>query len=135
MIQEVPCVEEPAEPPPTPEEAPEEAPEKVDYGLGRGSDGRIRRSRNIPNYKEGRCAGLFARMAVPPGIRRLSAKQICYRKRLAARRQVGDKMLAGAEMEEVPTVETLMASPLSKFIHFAANDCGYAGTRFELIAN
>ena len=74
-------------------------------------------------------------MAVPPGVRRLSAKQIRYRKRLAARRQVGDEMLARAEMEEVPTVETLMASPLSKFIHFAANDCGYTGTRFELVAN
>ena len=36
---------------------------------------------------------------------------------------------------EVPTVEALMASPLSKFIHFAANDCGYSGTRMELIAN
>ena len=28
-----------------------------------------------------------------------------------------------------------MASPSSKFIQFAANDCGYAGTRYELIAN
>ena len=35
----------------------------------------------------------------------------------------------------MPTVETLMASPLSKFIHFAANDFGYSGTRFELVAN
>jgi hypothetical protein len=32
-------------------------------------------------------------------------------------------------------VEALMSCPLSKFIHFAANDCGYNGTRFELIAN
>ena len=74
-------------------------------------------------------------MSTPPGVRRLSAKRIRYRKRLAARRQVGDEMLARAEMEEVPTVETLMASPLSKFIHFAANDCGYSGTRLELVAN
>ena len=46
-------------------------------------------------------------------------------------------MLVRAEMEEVPTatVETLMASPLPKFIHFVANDCGYAATRFELVAN
>lgn len=65
----------------------------------------------------------------------MSAKRIRYRKRLAARRQVGDEMLERAEMEEVPTVETLMASPLSKFIHFAANNCGYAGTRMEVIAN
>ena len=36
---------------------------------------------------------------------------------------------------EVPTIEALMACPLSKFIHFAANDCGYSGTRYDLIAN
>jgi hypothetical protein len=36
---------------------------------------------------------------------------------------------------EIPTVEGLMACPLSKFIHFAANDCGYKGTRCELNAN
>jgi hypothetical protein len=28
-----------------------------------------------------------------------------------------------------------MACPISKFIHFAANDCGYSGTRYDLIAN
>ena len=44
-------------------------------------------------------------------------------------------MLGQAEMEEVPSVEMLMASPLSRFIHFVANDCGYSGTRYELIAN
>ena len=36
---------------------------------------------------------------------------------------------------DVPSVESLMASPLSKFIHFAANDCGYSGTMHELIAS
>eukprot|EP00956_Cyclotella_meneghiniana_P016588 scaffold26237_cov49-Cyclotella_meneghiniana.AAC.1 len=36
---------------------------------------------------------------------------------------------------EVPTIEALMACPLSKFIHFAANDCGYSGSRYDLIAN
>jgi hypothetical protein len=36
---------------------------------------------------------------------------------------------------EVPSIEALMACPLSKFIHFAANDCGYTGSRYELIAN
>ena len=37
-------------------------------------------------------------------------------------------------MEEATTVEILMPSPLSKFIHVAANDCCYAETRLELIA-
>ena len=36
---------------------------------------------------------------------------------------------------DVPSVESLMASPLTSFIHFAANDCGYGGTRHELIVN
>ena len=44
-------------------------------------------------------------------------------------------MIDRAEMEEAPSVEPLMASLLLRFIHFAANDCGYSGTRYELIAN
>jgi hypothetical protein len=32
-------------------------------------------------------------------------------------------------------VEALMAYPISWFIQFAANECGYKGTRYELIAN
>ena len=78
---------------------------------------------------------LFARTQVPPAVRRMSSKRLRYRKRLALRRQVGDEILGQAEMEWVPYVETLMASLLSRFIHFAANDCGYLGIRKELIAN
>ena len=33
------------------------------------------------------------------------------------------------------TVEDIMDCPLSKFIHFAANDCGYSGSRLELVTN
>lgn len=29
---------------------------------------------------------------------------------------------------KMPTVDELMDSPLSKFIHFASNDCGYSGS-------
>jgi hypothetical protein len=36
---------------------------------------------------------------------------------------------------EIPTVEALMACPLSRFIHFSANKCGYKGTRYKLVAN
>ena len=54
-----------------PEEAPEEVPEEADDGLGKGADGRIRRPQNIPNYKEGGRAGLFVRIPVPPGVKRL----------------------------------------------------------------
>ena len=33
----------------------------------------------------------------------------------------------------VPTVAELMNSPLAKFIHLAANDCGYSGSKKEII--
>ena len=36
---------------------------------------------------------------------------------------------------EVPTVEALIACPISCFIHFAANECSYSGTCYELVAN
>ena len=64
----------------------------------------------------------------------MSVKRVRYRKRMSMRRQLGDEMLMRAEVD-VPSVESLMASPLAKFIHFAANDCGYSGTRHELIAS
>ncbi len=32
----------------------------------------------------------------------------------------------------LPTIEGLPASPLSKFITFAANDCGYSGSFTEI---
>jgi len=44
-------------------------------------------------------------------------------------------MLLAMDDNEVPTVEQLLACPISRFIQFAANDCGYEGSRKELIAN
>ena len=44
-------------------------------------------------------------------------------------------MLMAMDDNEVPTVEQLLVCPISRFIQFAANDCGYAGSRKELIAN
>ena len=47
-----------------------------------------------------------------------------------------DHMLNAIEMRQnVPTVEELLNSPLSCFISFAANSCGYSGTTLELIVN
>jgi len=47
----------------------------------------------------------------------------------------GDKMLLSMEDTDIPTVEQLLACPVSRFIQFAANNYGYAGSRKELIAN
>jgi hypothetical protein len=40
---------------------------------------------------------------------------------MAKRRQQANAMILQSEME-IPTVEALMACPLSRFIHFATND-------------
>ncbi len=53
---------------------------------------------------------------------------------MAKKHRLADELMLLAEVE-VPTIEALMACPISKFIHFAANDCGYTGTCYELIAN
>ena len=36
---------------------------------------------------------------------------------------------------DLPSIEDIMNCPLSKFIHFAANDCGYHGSKKDLIVN
>jgi hypothetical protein len=115
-------------------QAPEEAPvADSNPDLGRSADGKSRRIR-------GRYLCSLGDKQVPPGVRqallqrRISRKRGEYRKRMEKRRKQADAMMLQSEMG-VPTVEALMACPLSRFIHFAANDCGYKGTRYELIAN
>ena len=76
----------------------------------------------------------LGKKSVPPSACRLSRKKMKNRQRLARRREIGDMMLNMMNMD-VPTVEELMASPLAKFIHLAANDCGYSGSTRELICN
>ena len=102
--------------------------------LGRTSDGRSRRLRN--KGKRGYYCSLGDRQ-IPANVRRanLSSKKVKYRQRLAKRRDIGDKMLLAMDDNEVPTVEQLLACPISRFIQFAAKDCGYEGSRKELIAN
>jgi hypothetical protein len=118
------------------EEAPISAPEEVpteDVGLGRSADGKSRRLR-------GRYLCSLGEKQIPPGVRqvlvqqRISRKRGQYKQRMAKRRAQADALMLQSEIE-VPTVEALMACPLSRYIHFAANDCGYRGTRYELIAN
>ena len=53
---------------------------------------------------------------------------------MSKRREIGDTMLQ-AMSTKVPTVEELLESSLAKFIHLAANECGYNGTLHKLICN
>ena len=65
----------------------------------------------------------------------LSPEILCCQKWLATRKQVSDEIVGRSEMEEILSVEALVASPLFRFIHIVANDCKYSGTRLALIAN
>jgi hypothetical protein len=122
--------QESGSPKPASEEAPEDA---TDSKLGRSADGKSRRLRD--KYL---CS--IGDRQIPPGVRqallnrKISRKRGEYRKRMAKRREQADSLMLQSEID-VPTVEALMACPLSRFIHFAANECGYKGTRYELIAN
>ena len=37
--------------------------------------------------------------------------------------------------DNLPSIDDIMKFPLSKFIHFAANNCGYPGTQRNLVVN
>ena len=40
-----------------------------------------------------------------------------------------------SETQDLPSIDELMKTPLSKFITFAADDCGYSGSTNELMVN
>ena len=66
----------------------------------------------------------------------VARKRLKYRQRLKHWMEESDRMLNTMELrQDVPTVEELLNSPLSRFILFAANSCGYSGTTQELIVN
>jgi hypothetical protein len=41
----------------------------------------------------------------------------------------------GNKDNDLPSIEDILNCPLSNFIHLAANDCGYRGTKKDLIVN
>jgi hypothetical protein len=77
---------------------------------------------------------------IPPSVLRglhlrcISRKRTQYRKRIKWQREEADEMMMRSEFE-VPTVEASIVCLISRFIQFVANECGYKGTRYELIAN
>ena len=50
---------------------------------------------------------------------------------MARRKEIGDMALNTMEMN-ASTVAELMSSPLAKFIHLAAKNCGYRGSKKEI---
>ena len=97
----------------------------------RATNRRSTRINNLPKPKYNLSLGA---KQIPVPVRRASRKKTKYRQKMARRREEGDRMLNVSELD-LPTVEDIMNCPLSKFIHFAANDCGYTGTSKDLIVN
>ena len=74
-------------------------------------------------------------------------EKIKYKNQMRSRRRVGDAMLESSTVEyrkedgsmsnfddmEVLSVKYLKECPLTNFIHLAANECGFAGSREDLI--
>lgn len=63
----------------------------------------------------------------------MCVKQARHCKRMSVHCEIEDNMLMRAEI--VPTLESLVASPLLKFIQFAAHYCVDGGTRRDIITN
>jgi transposase InsO family protein len=71
---------------------------------------------------------------VPTEVKRQQGKKLPRSYKFARSQEIGAQQLRGMKAE-CPTVEELLASPLSKFINFAANDCGYDGSFTTLVTN
>ncbi len=76
----------------------------------------------------------FGPKQVPPRACHLSQKKRKYRQKLASLRKQGNMALQNMPFD-IPSVDKLMKSPLAKFIHLAANNCGYPGSKRKLICN
>ena len=109
---------------------------------GRDANGRLRRA-NLANLlatkqislsaaEKEKFACTLGTKSVPPLASRMSRKKMKRRQHMARCKEVGEIALNAMEMN-VPTVAELINSPLPKFIHLAANNCGYCGSKKELI--
>ena len=148
--QDVPVLKPDTDPAPEASNIPTEgatAPEGSGPPRGRDSEGRSHRLKNKPRarYNSTPCE-----KQIPVAVRQASRKKVKYRQQMAKRRFEGDAMLRAQSLsqalsfsgrakqnvpDDMPSIEDIMNCPLSKFIHFAANDCGYSGSRRDLIVN
>ena len=104
--------------------------------LGRGPDGRSRRLACATGPRQ-----------VPQHVRRALRDRLSFAQRMRSRRTLGDLLLETSRVSyrrdngskasfhgmDVPSVEYLMDCPLSNFIHLAAKDCGYSGSRKDIV--
>ena len=69
-----------------------------------------------------------------PSVQKEEEVQAAHGTQASRGRQVPQQMHFDNK-ENTIMVDTILNSPLAKFIHLAANDCGYKGTVKELVCN
>ncbi len=108
----------------------------------RGADGKMEHvSLSVirQEYKKLNCdmfALTFGLQEIPPMAQKMSKKQqrLNYKQNHCSIKRSGDMALMSLTLDKtIPTVADLLASPLTKYITLAANDCGYGGKAKELI--
>lgn len=82
----------------------------------------------------------FGKKRIPPDVccilhlLCIAKKCNAYKKHMAKQNQKAVKLMLHTKIKVLAT-EALMLCPLSKFINFAANDCGYTESCHDFIAN
>ena len=71
----------------------------------------------------------------PPRRARLSRKKREYKQKLFGVKIAEANATLGSMNWEVPSTEDLLTNDLSKFVHFAASDCGYCGSIKDTVVN
>jgi len=71
----------------------------------------------------------------PPRTARLIRKKKTYKSRLVSQKLLEANATLSAIQWEVPSAEALMKSDLSRFVYFAATDCGFDGFIEALVVN
>ena len=94
---------------------------------------RMRNNGFIQANKERFCCTLGTKQ--PPRSSRRCRKKREYKSRLARQKLEEANATLGAMSWEVPSPEVLMESDLTRFVHFAAMDCGFDGSVEALVVN
>ena len=94
---------------------------------------RIRNEGFIKANKQRFCCTLGTKQ--PPRSARIPRKRKEYKARLFCQKLQEANATMGSMEWEIPSPDELMSSELSRFVHFAATDCGFDGSVESLVIN
>ena len=82
---------------------------------------------NLTAFKTKEYVSSLSSRQMSPSASYLSRKNLKYGQQFAKRMELGD-MSKNTMSFDIASLEELTKSPLTKFITFSANDCGYNGS-------